>query len=235
MAINFIFLYFIIYMTNLGIKKGLKPFFEKEKKQMPKLLNKSLALIISAIASIIISSTFMQKIMLSINATSFGKQDAIFGFDISYYFFIKPVLETLFLYIIVLYVSLSLYMSLYYVIVFNRYFDGIDAKMLKESLFMKKLLRNIMSIVIGIALLTLLNIPNMLFGKLLSVNENLDLVGSGLTESTIKLWGYVIFTFVIVIFSYRAIRYFKKGNTGKTLKNLAIIPGYLVILFVVMV
>ena len=39
MAINFVFLYIIIYFTNRGIKKGLKPFFEKEQKTMPKLLN----------------------------------------------------------------------------------------------------------------------------------------------------------------------------------------------------
>ena len=32
MAINFIILYIIIYFTNKGIKKGLKPFFEKENK-----------------------------------------------------------------------------------------------------------------------------------------------------------------------------------------------------------
>ena len=49
MAINFVILYFIVYMTNRGIKKGLKPFFEKENKKMPKLPNKSLALVISAI------------------------------------------------------------------------------------------------------------------------------------------------------------------------------------------
>ena len=30
MIINFVVLYFIIYLTNRGIKKGLKPFFEKE-------------------------------------------------------------------------------------------------------------------------------------------------------------------------------------------------------------
>ena len=54
MAVNFVILYFIIYMTNRGIKKGLKPFFEKEKKTMPKLLNKSLALVKSAIISVII-------------------------------------------------------------------------------------------------------------------------------------------------------------------------------------
>ena len=49
MAVIFVGLYFIIYMTNRGIKKGLKPFFEREKKEMPKLPNKSLALVISAI------------------------------------------------------------------------------------------------------------------------------------------------------------------------------------------
>ena len=31
---NFILLYVLIYFTNRGIKKGLKPFFEKEKMHM---------------------------------------------------------------------------------------------------------------------------------------------------------------------------------------------------------
>ena len=34
-GINFIVLYIIMYFTNRGIKKGLKPFFEKENKEMP--------------------------------------------------------------------------------------------------------------------------------------------------------------------------------------------------------
>ena len=95
MAVNVVFLYIIIYFTNRGIKKGIKPFFEKEKKEVPKLLNKSLALVISAIVSIIISAVFMQKIMLAINSTSFGMQDPIFRLDISYYGFIKPLLEAI--------------------------------------------------------------------------------------------------------------------------------------------
>ena len=33
MGINFIILYILIYFTNRGIKKGLKPFFEKKKKK----------------------------------------------------------------------------------------------------------------------------------------------------------------------------------------------------------
>ena len=235
MAINFVFLYFVIYMTNRGIKKGLKPFFEKENKPMPKLPNKSLALVISAIVSIIISSVFMQKIMLAINSTSFGIQDTIFGLDIAYYIFQKPVIEFIVLYYIILFVALSLYMALYYVIVFNRYFDGVDGKMLRQSLFMKKLTRNVLLIVIGIAIMVLLNTQNMLYGKLLTVNEDLSLVGAGMIEATIKLWGYVIFAFIIVIFAYRALKYFKEGNTNRVLKNLAVIPGYLVLLFIVMV
>lgn len=235
MAVNFVILYFILYFTNRGIKKGLKPFFEKEKKEIPKLPNKSLALVISALVSFVTSSALMQKIMLIANGTSFGIQDPIFGLDIAYYMFQKPVIETLALYFVILFVGLSIYIALYYVIAFNRYFDGVDGKMLKESLFMKKLTRNALLIIIGIAILTVINTQNTMFGKILTVKNDLEIVGAGMTETTIKLWGYVIFAFVIIIFAYRALKYFKKGNTGKVLKNLAVIPGYLVVLFIVMV
>ena len=235
MAVNFVVLYIMIYFTNKGIKKGLKPFFEKEEKSMPKLPNKSLALIISAIASFVAASVLMQKFMLAVSNASFGVQDPIFGLDISYYVFLKPFIETAIFYIVVVFICLSLYTALYYVIVFNRYFDGIDGKMLKESLFIKKLTRNVMLIVIGIAILTILNTQNVMFGKILTVGDDIEINGAGITEATIQVWGYTIFAFVIVIFAYRAIRAFKKGNTNKVLKNLAVIPGYLVILFIAMI
>ena len=235
MAVNFVILYFIIYMTNRGIKKGLKPFFAKEKKTMPKLLNKSLALVISAIVSVIISSIFVQKIMLMINSTAFGIQDTVFNLDIAYYIFQKPVIQGLVLYAIALIVGITIYMALYYIIAFNQFFDGVDGKMLKESLFMKKLLRNIFLVVIGIAIFTVLNTQNILFGKMLTVNDDIDIIGAGLIESTIKLWGYIIFAFIIVIISFRALKFFKEGNTSKVLKNLSVIPVYLVALFIIMV
>ena len=235
MAVNFVILYFIIYMTNRGIKKGLKPFFAKEKKTMPKLLNKSLALVISAIVSVIISSIFVQKIMLMINSTAFGIQDTVFNLDIAYYIFQKPVIQGLVLYAIALIVGITIYMALYYIIAFNQFFDGVDGNMLKESLFMKKLLRNIFLVVIGIAIFTVLNTQNILFGKMLTVNDDIDIIGAGLIESTIKLWGYIIFAFIIVIISFRALKFFKEGNTSKVLKNLAVIPVYLVALFIIMV
>ena len=235
MGINFVALYVVVYLTNRGIKKGLKPFFEKEEIQIPKLPNKSLALVISAVASFIVSAVFMQKIMLATSNASFGIQDPIFGLDISYYMFLKPLIETAVFYFVVIFICLSLYMALYYVIVFNRYFDGIDGKMLKESLFMKKLLRNIMVIVIGIAILTILGTQNVMFGKILTVGDDIEINGAGMTEATVQVVGYFIFAFIIVIFAYRALKAFKAGKTNKVLKNLAIIPGYLVILFVAMI
>ena len=72
-------------------------------------------------------------------------------------------------------------------------------------------------------------------GKILTVNNDIDIVGAGITESTIKLWGYVIFAVIIVIFVYRALKAFKAEKTSKVLKNLAVIPGYLVVLFLAMV
>ena len=44
--INFCILSAILYLVNRGIKKGVKPFFEQEKQEVPKLPNKSITLII---------------------------------------------------------------------------------------------------------------------------------------------------------------------------------------------
>ena len=235
MAINFVALFIIILMTNRGIKKGLKVFFNKEKIEMPKLINKSIALVISIIVSVIMSEVMMQRIMLVMGNTAFGISDPIFGLDISYYVFQKPVIEMIVYYLVGIIIGLTVYMAAYYIIVFNRYFDGVDSKMLKESLFMKKLTRNVMWIIIGVAIITFLSTQNLMFGKILTIDDNIEINGAGMTESTIKIWGYIIFAFVIVIFAYRALKYFKKEDTGKVLKNLAVIPIYLVALFVVMV
>ena len=234
MAINFVVLFLIIYFTNRGIKKGLKPFFEKEKKQMPKLLNKSLALVISIIVSAIMSNVMMQKIMLVMANTSFGLTDPIFNLDIGYYIFQKPLIEMFVFYFLGIVIGLTIYMAIYYILVFNRYFDGVEADMLRNSLFMKKLLRNAMLIIIGVAVLTILNVQNIMLGKILTVNDDIEITGAGITEATIKLWGYVIFAFGIIICVYKALKSFKKRETPKVLKSLAIIPGYLVLLFIVM-
>ncbi len=234
-GINFIFLYIILYFTNRGIKKGLKPFFERENKKMPKLLNKSLAFIIATIGSIYISTVSMQKILLFISNASFGMQDPIFNLDIGYYIFQKPVIEMILFYFVGMIIGLSIYMAVYYILVFNICFDGIEGKMLKESLFMKKILRNVKLLIVGIALTTVINTQNIVFGKILTIDGNIELTGAGYTEANIKLWGYVIFSVIMVISVWIAIRNFKKGNTKNILKNLSVIPIYLVTLFLVMI
>ena len=246
MVISFIFLYFLIYITNKGIKKGLKEFFDSEKKEMPKLPNKSLALIISAITSAFVSNTLVQKVILGLSNTSFGKTESVFGLDIGYYFFQKPLIDQILTYVFWLVIGLTLYMALYYIIVFNRYFDGVDRTILRESTFIKKILRNIMIIAIIFGIGTILNTQNILFGKIVTVensattrfdgvSSNLELTGASYTDTTIKRWGYTIFGILIIICVGIAIKYFKQKNTQKVLKSLCIIPIYLVILFVIMV
>ncbi len=231
----FLSLYLIIYMTNKSIQKSLKHFFDAEKKQMPKILNKSIALVSSAILSVIIGNMISEQVMLAFNATSFGITDPVFNLDISYFMFIKPLLETVTWMGVVLYIGLSVYMLVYHIIVFNKYFDGIESKMLWESILAKKIFRNLKIITVGIAGLVLLGIQNMVYGKIMNIGDSLELVGAGLTTTTIQLWGYVIFSILIIISVFRAIRLFKKKETMKVIKSLITIPVYLVGLFVIMI
>ena len=89
--INFIVIYLIVYITNKLIKKGLKKFFDDEKRTMPKLPNKTFAVIIGLIVSIIGGNLLTEKFMLFSNTAFFGgENDPIFGLDIGYYIFSEP-------------------------------------------------------------------------------------------------------------------------------------------------
>jgi len=240
-GINFVMLYIIMYFTNRGIKKGLKPFFEKENKEMPKLLNKSIAFVTSVIVSTLVSNTLMKQFLLCASNVSFGISDPVFGLDIAFYMFQKPFVQTILGYFAEILIGLTIYMAVYYVIVFNRFFDGVDGKMVRESLLVKKILRNVVIVVILIALINALNITNISLSKMLTIKndvdstENIEIIGASYTDVMVQRWGYLIFSFVIIFGAMRAIKAFKKNDTVKVLKNLAIIPGYLVVMFLVII
>ena len=234
MGISFIIICTIMIFTNRGIKKGLKPFFENDKKEMPKLPNKSIVFIASVIGSIIISETLVEQVLLFASNVSFQKVDIIFGLDISYYMFIKPLIETIINYILKFMILLSGYITAYYIIVFNLFFDGIDREMLKKSKLIKDLLRNVIICAILIGINTIFSTQNILTDTFLTIGEDVELTGAGFIESTIKLWGYSIFAIVIVISVIMSVIFFVKNKNKKIMYTLLTIPGYLVVLFFVM-
>ena len=235
-AINFILLFFIIYMNNRRIKKGVKVFFDEEKRTMPKLPNKSIALIISIIVSSITSTVILKTYMLCMNSTSFGVTDPVFGYDIGYFMFQKPFIEFMLIYILLMVIGITIYNVIYYIAVFNIYFDGIGRETLKKSKILKQLLTNVMIVAVLLAGLTYLKTQDIGFEKFMSLQEDTSysIYGAGVTDVTIKLWGYRILPILIVLSIYMAIRAFKNGKTKQVLMNIAIVPVYIVILLIVM-
>ncbi len=132
-VVNFIILFIAISFTNRSIKKGLKTFFDEEKKTMPKLPSKSIAFILSMISSVIISSMMKEQIALFINKAWFGINDPIFGLDLGFYIFEQPVFQMLTIYFIGIVIGLAIYSTIYYITIFNIYFDGINARNIKKE------------------------------------------------------------------------------------------------------
>lgn len=236
MIINFIVLFGLIYFTNRGIKKGLKPFFEQDNIDMPKLPNKSIALIIAALVSGIFSNQILEKILLAIGNTTFSLTDPIFNLDISYYLFLKPVIEFFVIYFMAVIIGLTLYMAVYYIVTFNIYCNGVDRELLRKSLFFRKLLRNIIILAISIALLNIIQTQNIVLEKFLTLNNTgeTELIGAGFIESTIKLIGEGIFSILIIVVAIKGVKYFKKGQTKKIFTCVGLIPIYLLVFFAVM-
>ena len=235
MGISFVVISICMIITNMGIRKGLKPFFESENKKMPKLPNKSIIFVVAVIGSIIFSNNLVEKILLCASKVSFQKTDMIFNMDISYYMFTKPLIETVIKYIMGFVIALSAYITAFYIIVFNLCFDGIDRTMLRKSKLIKSLLRNVIILAILAGILTIFSTQNILTEKFLTLNDEIELTGAGFVESTIKLWGYIIFAFVIIVAIILSVIFFQKNKNKKIMFTLLSIPGYLVAMFVVMV
>lgn len=235
MSISFILIYIIVYLINRGVKKGVKPFLEQDNVQIPKFLNKSLALIIALIGSVIVSNILQEKILMLMSNVTFGTTDPVFNLDVSYYMFIKPIIETGIQFYITFIIWTSIYMSAYYIIIFSLYCNGVDRGLLKKSLLFKKLQRNVILLAIGIAATTFMNTQNIVLEPFLKLKNEAEteLIGAGFIESTIKLIGYQIFSVIVVVVAILGIKYFKREQAKKVLVRLAIIPSYLIIFFLI--
>ena len=220
-GVSFIVLFFVVLFNNISIKKGLKVFFDDEKKQMPKLPNKSIAFITAAIGAIIITYAFLDKFILLLNTTWFGINNPAFGIDIGFYFFQKPFVNLLLNYICTILIGLFIYTTAYYIIVFNTSLNGIDRDLLKKSKFIKTLKRYAFLIVVTFALKTLLNTTR--------------IIGAGITDISVKVWGYRLLCVVMLVSSIFILKYFlDRNSTKKLLISVCIVPGYLISLFIVM-
>lgn len=237
LGVSFLILFVAIYMTNRGIRKGLKPFFEQEKRNIPRLPNKSLAFVFSIVISSLTVNMFSQQAMLMLSNAKFGINDPIFNMDIGYFMLQKPFIEMILMYIIILIIGLAIYSAAYYIIAFNVYFDGIDREMLRQSKLIKKVMTSIKILSIAIAAFVLFKTQDIVFDKMLTLNDKLSTViyGAGLTSVTIKLWGYIILSVVIVVSVFKAINYFKKQQTKKVVISLLAVPAYLLVLMIVMI
>lgn len=232
--INFVGLFLIIYLTGRSIKKGLKVFFDEEKKEIPKLPNKSIALIVSGIVSIIIGNIFVNKIILAIEHPSFEQNDGVFGYDISFFVFVLPLLKQIILYGIIICIGIILYSAIYYILAFNKYFDGINRQTLKQSLLIKKVIKYVRIIAIFLGILIILRVFDIVDNNFITTGSGLELIGAGLTDVTVKIVGNIILAIVLCIEIFLGTASIKNGKNSKALKNIVSVPIYMVLMFVVM-
>lgn len=234
--VSFVISYLAVYISNKFIKKGLKNFFEDEKKEMPKLPNKSLAFIIGLTVAAIATIFITESYTIFANAAVFGKTDGVFGADISYYIFSLPFIQNLAIAFVLLFIGLAVYTAFYYIVTFNTYFDGVSSETIKNSLFLKQLITYLLIIVIVFGFYIIVTSQNILTGDMLSIQDENEtkLAGAGVTDLTIKLWGYRILAIVIILAVARFLKYLKKQNFNQCVVSIAIVPAYLLCMFVLM-
>ena len=236
-AILFVVFYILLYVSNRFIFRGLKKFFEDEKKDFPRLPNKTICIIIALIFSTIYTNVLCDKFMILKNAAVFGKGDPIFGTDISYYMFILPFIQTFIISIGLFMLFLIAYIGVYYVIILNMFFDdGVDVEKLKKNTFVKQELVLVAVIVALLCVYIILSSQNILTENMVTLPDGNStvVIGAGMTDVTIKVWGYRILSVVVAASVIRLFIYIKKGDFKQSIISVSIVPVYMVGLFIVM-
>lgn len=237
--VSFLWIFALMCTTNSRIKKGLKVFFKEENKEMPKLPNKSISFITSAIMSIITSNIFLQKTILFLNSTSFGKKDLIYGHDIGYYLFIKPFLQSILIYLLITFAIVTLYATIYYIVVLNTQFEGgVNAETLKSSIIKNQLLNNLKFAIIILSIFTFINAEDLSTKAFLTIGESQNqysLYGAGTSDISIKVWGYRILAILMVFAVFFCISAYKKKNNRKLFIWIFSVPTYLIIMIIALV
>ena len=232
--VGFAVIYLLTYITTLFIKKGLKKFFIEEKKEMPKLPNKSISMTFGAIAGLIFSGLITEKAILALNRTFFEVSEPVFNLDISYYVFQKPFIEAILYSLIVVMAVMCVYITTYYVICFHKYFEkGINIESLKNSTFIKQIVAYAFIIIMVISALAIIMVQDIVLGKFTQTNNGTSLYGAGFVDVTIKKWGYIIFSGFVVICGISALIKARNGKFKKACYTVLLIPIYLVGLFFV--
>ena len=234
---NFLVLFILIYFTNRKIKKGLQPFFEEEKRKMPKILNKSLAFVLAIIVSGLTTSVLLDKVMLCFNSAGFGINDPIMNYDIGYFVFQKPFIEFILIYAMGIVVGLTIYAALYYIIAINHYFDGVNRETLRKSPLIKQALVNlrVIAVLLGISIIIWTqNIGTQKFMTLEQDSMAYSLYGAGVADTTIQLWGYRILAVVLIVSIFIAVKYINLKQTKKIFLSLMAVPIYMIAMFLVL-
>ncbi len=151
--------------------------------------------------------------------------------------FVRPLINTIIIYLLVVVVATIIYTVIYSLIVLNKSFEGVDRESIRKCDIIGKVGSRVKLIAILLGLMIIFgmvqNIGNEKFLSIeLSDAAEYQLYGAGVSDVTVKLWGYVILGVLTVYSIFRAYKSLREKSTRRVLGNLLIVPVYLVMLAV---
>ena len=236
---NFIFLFLSFYMTNRTIKKGLQVFFEDEKKEMPKFPNKSISFIIALVGSTLTTPLLLNKILLGFSNSKFGINDPVFNVDIGFMVFVKPMIQFILVYLLIVVIATLVYSMLYSIIILNKTFDGVSRESITKVNLTEKIGSRIKIVAVLVSLIIIFFIvTNIGNEKFMGINFNdgtsYSMYGAGKADATVKLFGYVFLAFLAMYSILDAYKSLKIRNVKRVVGDALIVPIYLIGLAVIL-
>lgn len=231
-AVTFIISYIVIVLVNNSIKKGIKEFYDKNNKEMPRFINKSSALVLSTIAGYLVQNFLAGQMLTLFNMGWFGTKDPIYNLDYSYLIIALPIVKNIIKVVLIYLVALIIYVTIYNMIVINNHIGGLTTEEFKNSRFIKIILRIATFFAIFLIIYNALLRPDILSSDMVKRHgiSGRYLTGAGFIDVNVRLWLSRLLTVAMIYSLIKFVKGFKKLENKEIIKAVVIVPITIVLM-----
>lgn len=218
-AVSFIIIFALVYLSSILVKRNMQEYYRKNDIPQRKFPNLILAIVIAFLGALISKDVFFLKIMNYLNSTAFNSADPIFGKDIGYYVFIRPLYSSLYGFISSLWIFIIAFTVVYYLVMFSSALSTFTIENLKVK---SVITHNLVNIAIFFIIKTFsyqLLKQDILYGNVYG-----DITGAGYVDVNVWLKYFTAAPFLLIVIVFVSLFFIWKGRLKPAALSIAVFP-----------
>ncbi len=222
-AVCFVVIFALVYISTLLIKRNMQAYFKKHELPQRKFPNFIITFVVAFLGALISKDIFFLKFLNFMNSTAFNVADPIFGNDVGYYVFIRPLYTSIYGFVSALWMFIIVFTVAYYLVMFTASSNALTLENLKVK---SVIAHNLVNIAIFFIIKTFsyqLVQQDILYGTVLRDESNI-IIGAGYVDVNVWLKYFTAAPFLLAAIVIVSLFFVWKDKLKPAAITIAVFP-----------